>query len=80
MTHPVSVDPCSMGYKIAQIASQSLPGSFSDLVVSRNLDDLAIPGVAVEIAPDTADSLGVVIEDAVDLDDAIDANLDLARH
>lgn len=46
-------------------------------VLSRNLDDLAFPGVMVELDPDVADWEGFSIEDAVSFEDAYEANADL---
>jgi hypothetical protein len=60
--------------------TSTLPGSAAntghDLVVSPRLDDLAFPGVVVELSPEEADSEGLSVEDAVSFEDAYEANAD----
>lgn len=45
--------------------------------LSLDPDDLTVPGVIVEVDPDDADAAGAFLEDAVNFDDAWDANSEL---
>lgn len=45
--------------------------------LSNSLDDLATPGVIVEVTAEVAEAEGLVFDDAVDFDTAMDANADI---
>lgn len=51
--------------------------SAAAVILSDSLDDVGLPGVVVEVDPDTADQLGVFHEDAIDEETAWEANADL---
>lgn len=46
-------------------------------IVSTDYADFLTPGVVIELDPDQADDLGAFHEDALSLDDALDANADV---
>ena len=46
-------------------------------VLSQTIDDLAVPGVVVEVDPDTADLMGAFEETALSAEDAFASQLDM---
>ncbi len=46
-------------------------------IISVNIDDLATPGVLVEMVQDDADRLGAFRERALSFEDAFDATIEL---
>lgn len=46
-------------------------------IVSKTIDDIATPGVSVEVEPDEAERLGAFEEDALTDSDAVEANRDI---
>lgn len=46
---------------------------------SSNLDDLATPGVIVELSPEDMEAEGLMVDDTVDFATALDANADANR-
>ncbi len=52
--------------------------ALEDLVLrqSRSIEDLGVPGVAVELSPDEADAMGAFVEDGISQDDAFASALD----
>ena len=53
------------------LVSRTLP------MLSDDVADIAVPGVIVEVSPETADAFGAFREDALSEPDAWEANADL---
>jgi len=51
----------------------------TDLLLSRDADDVVLSGVALEFDPDDAEVWGLTFDDATSFEDARDANDDLGQ-
>ena len=51
-----------------------------EFVVSHCIDEALSPGIVVEVDAELAEDLGAFEEDAVSLEDAVEANVELVEH